>query len=547
MKLKTYLSILTMLATTISSHWALAELTDPTPRMVNTTEILGSYDRLRNLNDGSYAFVSPTGASAQLTNAPQGTVAWSCNFPTKDTHKFELQMYEFYKWMGALSLAKGSSSGCSEMMMEHSNVYSNIYENVKDNSEVYCEGQRCRGTFSAVSKNTNNYVLFRIDTDSYLHQTFELKNLPNDPLGRGCSLLENDMNNPLVKNWRRAMLNAGAWELAWQDQGECTELKTGKSWTNQWLTSGGISATHPANPQFDFYVANTTDVHINLMSKNTDTFLYLLKDDQIVLANDDGGNGTNSKIEQTLTPGRYTVVAATYTANASGTFTLTITSDEDVDHAMRFQDEGVINSSAVFAKHTYPIHNQPYANSKFRAVFKNSGNLSVKLKNSSGTVVASGIYSNGHYVLNAMLSIRTNYKLEVSTVAPYMTATYTMDAQADGGKRYGGYSVEMFRRSGLTDRQFVAYLENDIDVDSYTLSHPGGDVAIGQGISVPAIVEVRRNGTLISLSDFDQGRSNESSYRYLGYLPSGTYSVSVRSPERYLTETGKYKFDWRVF
>ena len=111
-----------------------------------------------------------------------------------------------------------------------------------------------------------------------------------------------------------------------QDIGTLTGsvTRTG-SWT------GACGSTHRAGRYARFYaftLDTQTAVQIDLTSSE-DTYLYLLSgsdsDGTVIAENDDAdGQGTNSRITETLASGTYTVEATTYGSGTTGSFNLTI-------------------------------------------------------------------------------------------------------------------------------------------------------------------------------------------------------------------------------
>ena len=78
---------------------------------------------------------------------------------------------------------------------------------------------------------------------------------------------------------------------------------------------------------YTFSVSSDTNVQLDLQS-TVDTYLYLLSgsgmDGQVVDEDDDGGDGSNSRITMTLSAGTYTIEATTYYPSATGSFTLSV-------------------------------------------------------------------------------------------------------------------------------------------------------------------------------------------------------------------------------
>ena len=111
-----------------------------------------------------------------------------------------------------------------------------------------------------------------------------------------------------------------------QDIGTLTGsvTRTG-SWT------GACGSTHQDGGYARFYaftLDTQTTVQIDLTSSE-DTYLYLLRgsdsDGAVIAENDDAaGQGTNSRITETLASGTYTVEATTYRSGTTGGFDLTI-------------------------------------------------------------------------------------------------------------------------------------------------------------------------------------------------------------------------------
>ena len=80
---------------------------------------------------------------------------------------------------------------------------------------------------------------------------------------------------------------------------------------------------------YTFELKQTTDVTIDLTSQHTDTFLLLRRGNNTksgapIYQDDDGGNGSNSRISETLNIGWYTIEATTFSSSTSGTFQLNV-------------------------------------------------------------------------------------------------------------------------------------------------------------------------------------------------------------------------------
>ena len=71
-------------------------------------------------------------------------------------------------------------------------------------------------------------------------------------------------------------------------------------------------------------------MQIDLQS-STDTYLYLLSgsgmNGSVITSDDDGGTGLNSRITRSLSAGTYTIEATTYSSGATGSFTLSLSTN----------------------------------------------------------------------------------------------------------------------------------------------------------------------------------------------------------------------------
>ena len=106
-------------------------------------------------------------------------------------------------------------------------------------------------------------------------------------------------------------------------------LKGSVTRTGSW--TGACGSTHQDGGYARFYaftLDTQTAVQIDLTSSE-DTYLYLLRGSDsagaVIAENDDAaGQGTNSRITETLAPGTYTVEATTFRSGTTGSFDLTI-------------------------------------------------------------------------------------------------------------------------------------------------------------------------------------------------------------------------------
>ena len=80
---------------------------------------------------------------------------------------------------------------------------------------------------------------------------------------------------------------------------------------------------------YSFTLGQSGSVEIDLASSAFDTFLALREGagvaGRLVVSDDDGGQGTNSRIATELSAGTYTIEATSYGTGVTGAFTLTAT------------------------------------------------------------------------------------------------------------------------------------------------------------------------------------------------------------------------------
>ena len=134
-------------------------------------------------------------------------------------------------------------------------------------------------------------------------------------LGSGC--------NPYVYVWFRD--SGGNVSSRYSDSINNSSGSSGSSsQSGSWSNSEGQSSTSSGNPRYTLTVSSGGYVTINLTSSSVETYLYLLSGSYVLEYDDDGGNNGNSSITRYLSPGTYTVVAATYSSGASGSFTLSV-------------------------------------------------------------------------------------------------------------------------------------------------------------------------------------------------------------------------------
>lgn len=130
----------------------------------------------------------------------------------------------------------------------------------------------------------------------------------------------------------RARIEPFTGELTSEGPIEAGEILTG-------LHSGGDN-------EFSLTIEERSEVSISVESENFDTLLTLVGN-SINVSNDDGGDGTNSRIETLLEPGTYSIQVSAY-GDSGGIFTISVEQSEAVG---RRQDSGnVVPGDVVYGQ-----------------------------------------------------------------------------------------------------------------------------------------------------------------------------------------------------
>lgn len=103
-----------------------------------------------------------------------------------------------------------------------------------------------------------------------------------------------------------------------------SKLNTTKS--GQWVSSSGRVPLGSDNMTYSFRVLEAGSVDINLNSNDADTYLFILDNNSEVIAENDDFIKSDSFLNLSLPIGQYSIVAATYYKNVTGTFEISITS-----------------------------------------------------------------------------------------------------------------------------------------------------------------------------------------------------------------------------
>jgi len=92
-----------------------------------------------------------------------------------------------------------------------------------------------------------------------------------------------------------------------------------------------LSTDAPRDPVYDdladpytISLESQTTVALTMRSQTFDTYLLVTQNGSMVVEDDDGGTGVNSRLVATLDPGTYTVWAGSFSGTDTGSYTLTV-------------------------------------------------------------------------------------------------------------------------------------------------------------------------------------------------------------------------------
>lgn len=237
------------------------------------------------------------------------------------------------------------------------------------------------------------------------------------------------------------------------------------SCTESWNGSGGKSIGSIKNPKFKFHLNEKAQVKIDLTSSE-DTYLYLYSDSpeypslKNPIKNDDGGQGYNSRINQELDIGSYTVIAATYYYGVSADFDLSVTSKESIelrcgeeeqkaqdaftagdDRTIQYEPNGSYTQQATGGKGTggitYNSSNQEFSvDANGKVIYQNAGTTTI-----TATIEGDNQYLGGsdQYVLTVEPAPQANFDLGDDHTVEY-SHDGKLTRQASGGSGVGQIS-----------------------------------------------------------------------------------------------------------
>ena len=327
-----------------------------------------------------------------------------------------------------------------------------------------------------------------------------------------------------------------------QDIGTLTGsvTRTG-SWT------GACGSTHRDGRYARFYaftLDTQTAVQIDLTSSE-DTYLYLLSgsdsDGTVIAENDDAtGQGTNSRITETLASGTYTVEATTYGSGTTGSFNLTIATGstgtgpptgncESTVTSGPTPVQGGLGGEAITGRWVVgcdSVHRSGSNASYISFTQESSGQVIITLESSvdtylyllqgeggSGTVLASNDnYGGGSNSQITSFLSPGRYTVEATTYSPFVTGEFTLTLS---GITVTPVSLEAPENLTATPSGSTA-----IDLSWDPPSSLGGTPIRGYQIQVRRLGEVWRDVVTNT-------RSTDTSYSHAGLTTGNQYYYRV--------------------
>ena len=313
---------------------------------------------------------------------------------------------------------------------------------------------------------------------------------------------------------------------------------------------------------YSFTLGQAGPVEIDLFSTAFDAFLTLREgtdvEGRLVATDDDGGQGTNSRIATELSAGTYTIEATSYATGVTGAFTLTATAAGGGGDGCALEDLGALSGTATRVGNLGNDCESPNYSGKLARYYSftlgQAGPVEIGLVSSvfdafltlrEGTDVAGplvvsdddgGLGTNSR--ISAALSAGT-YTIEATSYGTGVTGAFTLTTTAAGGGGGGGCALEdLGALSGTVTR--VGDLTDDCESPSYsgrlaryfsfTLGQ-AGPVEIDLVSSAFDAFLVLREGTDVEgplvVTDDDGGQGTNS--RISTGLSAGTYTIEATS------------------
>ena len=313
---------------------------------------------------------------------------------------------------------------------------------------------------------------------------------------------------------------------------------------------------------YSFTLGQAGSVEIDLVSSAFDTFLALREGTDIqgrlVATDDDGGQGTNSRIGTELAAGTYTIEATSYATGVTGAFTLTATAVGGGGGGCAVDDLGALSGTATRVGNLGGDCASPNYSGRLARYYSftlgQAGSVEIDLVSSAfdtflalreGAAVAGRLVlsdDDGGQGTNSRIGTELaagTYTIEATSYGTGVTGAFTLTATAAGGGGGGGCALDdLGGLSGTVTRV------GDLGDDCASPNYPGQlaryySFTLGQAGSVEIDLVSSAFDTWLALregagvsgrlvvSDDDGGQGTNS--RIATELPAGRYTIEATS------------------
>ncbi len=312
---------------------------------------------------------------------------------------------------------------------------------------------------------------------------------------------------------------------------------------------------------YSFTLESAAAVEIDLVSSEFDAWLALREGADVagraLVQDDDGGQGTNSRIDMALSAGTYTIEATSFAAGETGAFTLTVTGSGGGGGGCALDDLGALSGTVMRVGNLGDDCESPNYSGRLARYYSftlgQAGPVEIDLFSTAfdafltlreGTDVEGRLVAtddDGGQGTNSRIATELSagtYTIEATSYATGVTGAFTLTAMAAGGGGGGCALDDLGALSGTATR--VGTLGNDCESPNYsgklaryysfTLGQ-AGPVEIDLVSSVFDAFLALREGTDVAgplvVSDDDGGLGTNS--RISTALSAGTYTIEATS------------------
>jgi hypothetical protein len=342
---------------------------------------------------------------------------------------------------------------------------------------------------------------------------------------------------------------------------ESTSIASNETISGSWSTTdcNSLNREGAYADYYHFTLTATATVTIDLTSSGVDTFAYLIAGDQrsglVLVSNDDGGAGTNARIEYTLSPGTYTIEATTFSrAQATGSYTLQVQTQIDQTCSVLPISIGDHVTGEWSSGSCQSINRPDHYASYYSVQVTTAQTVTIDLQSSTDTYL---FLMDGSEIMGTVLAFDDDGGEGTSSRIEYNLApgTYTIEATTFGSHATGSYTLSI--DNTMTENCSILTAQA-VNTGSWTATdceafHRSGRYADHYHFTIAALADViidlesatdtylfllagqSATGTIIA-SDDDGGEGRNSHIEYR--LAAGDYTIAATT---YATNaTGDY-------